>query len=199
MEFSLIAFLILGIGWYYFENKNKKKELFERDRVIAENHNDTDYLHRLSRSESEDVRKAVAANPRTPAGILKFLASDTAHDVVVKVAENKNSSAETLLLIIRSSDGWARRIAASNPILPPSDLESLANSPESDIRYGIAKNPSTPSKTLSTLAHDENWHVRLGVATNPSSPKEVLESILTGDDDYLRDQVARTLSKLHKT
>ena len=57
---------------------------------------------------------------------------------------------------------------AQNPNTSVETLKILATDENSYVRCSVAENPNTSPETLKTLATDENSSVRLGVAENPN-------------------------------
>ena len=57
---------------------------------------------------------------------------------------------------------------AQNPNTSPESLQTLATDENSDVRYWVATNPNTPAEVLQTLATDEDSSVRYWVAQNPN-------------------------------
>jgi hypothetical protein len=75
---------------------------------------------------------------------------------------------------------------AQNPNTSQETLQVLATDEYSSVRYWVAENPNTPLEFLKVLATDKNWGVRRGVARNPNTPQELLQVLATDEDCYLR-------------
>lgn len=89
---------------------------------------DANALDRLAHDDDENVRFAVAENPRTDSGTLHFLANDEDRYVKSAVAANKNTD--------------------------NSDLKLLATDMHPNVRFSVAKNLKTPKDVLELLAND---------------------------------------------
>lgn len=66
-----------------------------------------------------------------------------------------------------------RRDVAQNPNTSQETLSILATDENYEVRWEIARNPNTPHETLSILATDGNPDVRRGVAENLNTPEEI--------------------------
>ena len=84
---------------------------------------------------------------KTPKFVLNWLANDKEYYVRRAVAENPNTSTET--------------------------LERLANDKYWTVRCWVAYNPNTPQETLERLANDRDWYVRSYVAGNHNTPQYI--------------------------
>src|SRR5262245_36471365 len=111
-------------------------------------------LKQLSADNSDDVREAVADNPRTPADTLSVLSRDSIAAVRMAVAENAN--------------------------VPIDNLTSLATDPANYVRWGVAHNEKTPQNLLEPLVKDPDPHVRDEAKRNPNAPKRGLLAKLFG-------------------
>ena len=64
---------------------------------------------------------------------------------------------------------------AENPNTSPETLKVLATDEDSVVRYGVAKNPNTSPETLKVLATDEDSFVRYGAKKNPNYKTKTIE------------------------
>ena len=80
---------------------------------------------------------------------------------------------------------------AQNPNTSPESLQTLATDENSDVRYWVATNPNTPAEVLQTLATDEDSSVRCCVAENPNTSSETLKTLATDEYSYVRWYVGR--------
>jgi hypothetical protein len=62
---------------------------------------------------------------------------------------------------------------AQNPNTSPETLELLATDKNSDVRWEVARNPNTSPETLELLATDKDSCVRYWVAYNPNTTEEI--------------------------
>ena len=101
---------------------------------LLENNASPEMIEKLAEDEDEDVRFAVAKNPKTPVDILR------------KLTENK--------------DWMTRQGVAMNPKTPVEILRKLAEDKDAFVKYGVAINPNTPVEILRKLAEDEDLGVK---------------------------------------
>jgi hypothetical protein len=113
--------------------------------AIATSTKSSELLETLATDPSEDVREAVADNPRASAGLLDSLAGDTVPAVRMAVASNANVSA--------------------------SALEKLATDSVNYVRWGVAHNLKTPSNLIELLIKDPDRHISDEARKNPNAPK----------------------------
>ena len=76
-----------------------------------------------------------------------------------ELAENSNTSPETLARLANDEDYEVRRNVAINPNTPIKSLEHLANDVEWIVRSYVAENLNTPQESLKNLANDDDWDV----------------------------------------
>lgn len=129
-------------------------------------------LAKLAMEVDDSVRAAVAVNPKTPMDVLKTidrinsgakaaqnekrpeeltkLAYDVAPAIRFMVAENKNTSSETLVM--------------------------LADDKEKEVRRNVAKNPNTPLDTLKKLSQDKDSNVLYAITLRSDVPDDIKES-----------------------
>ena len=62
---------------------------------------------------------------------------------------------------------------AENPNTSVETLKDLATDEYCSVRRGVSRHPNTPVEILKVLATDEDYCVRWGVAYNPSTPIEI--------------------------
>lgn len=158
-------------------------------------------LERLaSASEVLDVRVAVAKNPSTPKSILDKLSQDTGFGVRKAVANNLNTSVETLEAIAKSIKTWGEIFLelARNPNTPAHILEKLAEEiawydNDNTWSYILIQNPNISNqlqkRLLIRLAGSYKYNFRLFVVHHPNTPLNILEK-LTQDRDLRVRQIA---------
>ena len=93
----------------------------------------------------------------------------------IELAENPNTSPESLKVLATDEDWTVRYWVAYNPNTPQETLKVLATDKHSGVRWGVALNPNTSPETLQVLATDKNSGVRWGVSLNPNYKKQTLE------------------------
>jgi hypothetical protein len=138
-------------GWSKVEeNKDKPKEQYEIDWDKAKNKNTTpNELDELAKSKHSFVRMDVANNPNTSSQTLALLSDETENmNVLYGVARHNNTTTDI--------------------------LEKLSNHPNNDVRKWVAFNPNTSPKTLEKLSQDKNIDVKLMIARNKNTPEKVL-------------------------
>jgi len=113
--------------------------------AIATATKSAELLKILSSDASEDVREAVADNPRATAGILDRLATDSVAAVRMAAASNLNVSANR--------------------------LEALAKDPVNYVRWSVAHNEKTPSHIIEILIKDADRHISDEARKHPNAPK----------------------------
>ena len=158
-------------------------------------------LARLADDPRDEICRAVACNPRTPAEILVRMAKDK--HLRPGVAANQSAPAALLAEIANDEDGdkkfgeegmTLRKLVAGNPGAPAATLKRLAEHGDWQVRSRVAENPSSPASALNRLAGDENLVVRDHIAKNRHAPAQALEK-LAGDKIYMvRESVANNPS-----
>jgi hypothetical protein len=110
-------------------------------------------LAMLGKSDHQNVRQGVAANPKAPWALLQSLLKDTS----------------------------CRWYICKNPATRAEELIEIANQSIDEIVLSdIATNSNAPVKLLEKLAKNKDGYVRLCVADNSNTPNAVREKILTG-------------------
>jgi hypothetical protein len=113
-----------------------------------------DLLETLAGDADEQVREAVADNPKTPMKSLETLALDAVSSVRMAVAGNLKT--------------------------PTANLEKLATDSVNYVRWGVANNENAPPAVLKSLTKDPDSHVRNQAKSNPSTPKSGFFARLIG-------------------
>ena len=127
-----------------------------------------------------EVTDLLAANPNTPARMLRRLAQPSIGfgRPELRAAQNHRATAALLGVLARSSDREVRYVAAWHPNVPVSALRRLCGDESSLVRSAVAHAEAAPTRVLETLAEDPDVWVRRNVAANPSTPRQVLEALL---------------------
>ena len=83
----------------------------EQENIATELDTPPDILRELGKSRSNNVRKAVAANPKTPDDTLIKLSKDKQELVRGRVAANPKTPVDTLVELGKDKDSWIRQQA----------------------------------------------------------------------------------------
>lgn len=137
---------------------------------LAKNSKDPKELARLANDENDDVRYWVANNPNTSADTLAHLATDEDFRVRHTIAVDPNTPPEILAQLANDADKFVRVKVASNRNTSSGVLAQLASDEDADVRYWVAENSNAPSEILAQLTNDGDKDVRKAAAGNPNSP-----------------------------
>ncbi len=107
----------------------------------------------------------LAAHPHARSETLSRLAKSNTEQVLVRVAENKNTPQDVLCYLAISQFADVRAAVADNLNTPPRALLLLAMDENLDVRYSIAENHCAPLAVLQLLTQDENPYVGCRAAT----------------------------------
>jgi hypothetical protein len=159
-------------------------------------------LRNLSKSASDTVREAVAANQHTPPGVLARLAKDNDVDTRVAAAGNEKTPKNALIKLANDPDQNVLESLAQNHAAPADALRRLAeyrgkNDEEYDesVRMLVAANPSTPSDVLAILASpDQPLDIRGFAAANHNADAQLLDGVASDPEPSIRIAVAHNLS-----
>jgi len=114
--------------------------------------------------------KAVVCDPETPSDVLTALARCSTSDLLERIGENSNASAEL--------------------------LAQLAVNESPEVRVAVGSNPNTASETVWMLASDGHPDVRYSLAENHNLDPSVLEALARDQNPYVACRAARTLCRL---
>lgn len=117
-------------------------------------------LQVLARDPLSRVRRAVAANRRSPPALLLHLARDPERAVKIAVATNLSTPEEAFMLLAADADVQVRSVVARFEYVPAVVLDRLAEDPEPDIRLEVARSFNTTRATLRRLLQDRWQQVR---------------------------------------
>lgn len=134
----------------------------------------------LADHPAESVRRDVAHHRSADAAVLDVMA-DRYEECQVLVAENRNTSRDTLHRIAETGTHMARVTAAGNPSTDYQDLDRLAATGSAWAKEAVAGNPSTPEYVLRRLHRDPKAEsgVLSALVRNPSTPKDVVANIMS--------------------
>jgi hypothetical protein len=79
---------------------------------------------------------------------------------MMRLAEDRKSSATTLCVLSYHDDERIRSLVADNPSTPDLTLLRLARDESDNIRYQMAGNHGLPTQVLAILSADDNPYVR---------------------------------------
>ncbi len=150
---------------------------------LADESDNPDLLRVLAKLGIVEIRQRVAQNRNTPQDVLELLSNDPEELVVLNVAHNPKTSAETLAKLVKHSSSKVRIGLASN--LSASDVhEQLLKDPDVGVRFYLAFNSKDPD-ILRAVAEDETIprHVFCSIAANEHTPLDILESLADVADD----------------
>lgn len=150
-------------------------------------------LRVLATDRTVDVRRAVAANPRSPSDVLAVLARDADPEVLDRVAANRATSPETLEVLAEAAPQLSQRYinVLTNPNCSPMLLAATLKQPwadgrsstfsrratwQLDVRTAIAGHPNFPDSLEWVLTEPESA-VRVAAAANPSCSAEILDAL----------------------
>ena len=162
----------------------------EQENIATELDTPPDILRELGKSRSNNVRKAVAANPKTPDDTLIKLSKDKQELVRGRVAANPKTPVDTLVELGKDEDLYVKECVAQNPKTPVDTLVELGKDKSSWIRSAVAANPKTPVDTLVELGKDEDLYVKECVAQNPKTPVDTLVELGKDKSSWIRSAVA---------
>ena len=74
---------------------------------------------------------------------------------------------------------------AENSNTSPETLARLANDMNDTVRLRVAKHPNTSPETLAFLANDKDWVVRRCVAENLNTPQESLKNLANDNNSVV--------------
>jgi hypothetical protein len=145
----------------------------------------------LAREPGEQVRQAVADNPRCPLDLMKWMqAHDSSVVVMMHLARNPNCPLELLRKMAQDDDPMVQGAVGSNERCPPDLLRLLATHQRLPVRENVAANPQCPPDVLEALADDKYFVVPLAVARNPKCPVHLLVRFVNDDVPRRARQIA---------
>jgi hypothetical protein len=128
---------------------------------------------------SSYIKWLVATHPDTPPAVLEYLAmSDESPKLLVRVAENPQTSGTTLTRLAAHENNEVRVAVADNRNTPPQVINELIKDADLDVRYSLAENANLDLAVLQELAKDENGYVaarakRTLVRANPGCVRKL--------------------------
>jgi len=105
-------------------------------------------LKRLSEDAYQEVRRAVALNPKTPLELLENLAQDSRHRVRLAVAQNPVATSAVLEYLLWDDFAQVQIQVARAARVTPKQLEDLAGSPNPQVRRAAAQNSKLAPSVL---------------------------------------------------
>lgn len=113
----------------------------------------------------------IAVSPETNPSILDALSYTNCKALVERIAENPNTSQDT--------------------------LKRLAVHPALEVRCAVSENSNTPVDVIAALAQDECIDVRFTLAESPTTPEEILDQLTEDDNCYVASRARQTLIRLN--
>ena len=124
------------------------------------------------------IRSIVAENNNTSVNTLSKLATDSYSQVRESVAKNPNTPREIFKnLKINFRKQSVNQKVKKTPEKSIEDLSRLASDRDFSVRKMVAKNPNTPINILKKLIVDNNPRVRNAVAGNKNTPKDIIQRL----------------------
>ncbi len=150
-----------------------------------------DFLLKLLKHPSSEVRASYAKNQHCPLEHLRILSHDS-DDLVRETLASYMSffDAEIFESLVVDADEVVRKNIYENPYTPESIRKKLYEDESELVKCSIANCTVTPLDILSKLAYDELWEVRLGVAHNQNASSEVLSILAKDKNVNVRGAVA---------
>ncbi|RUT02048.1 hypothetical protein DSM106972_061230 [Dulcicalothrix desertica PCC 7102] len=160
----------------------------EQARIAAEDvSTDPELLQELARSQDKDTRRAVAANPNTPADVLLRLGAEFPTQLVenpvfsLLLLENPNLVAEIPLPTLRSI------LRLDN--VPQFILEQAAHKADVEVQLALANNIQTSKKVLERLTQSRDAQVAESARLHVNFAGE-----LTGYEEKAREVIQGNMS-----
>ncbi|MBX9721452.1 MAG: hypothetical protein K2X81_08670 [Candidatus Obscuribacterales bacterium] len=107
------------------------------------------------------LRWLIACYPESPPAVLEVLSRLNDPKLLVRIAENPNTSSLTLSRLARHKSTLVRIAVAESNIIPFDVMKALAEDESLDVCYALAANPKLPSRYLLLLQSNENPYVAL--------------------------------------
>lgn len=152
-------------------------------------------MYILAKDLSPSIQYALAGNKNLPPDILNILSMSNDKDIVRQVAENVNTSNETLRRLVAESHYYNIEISM-NANLSSELLKILSEDYSSDVRYGIAIHEKTTADILMALSSDPVADIRFAVCSNPNVDMKTLKKLTQDSDEGVkRTAILRTIHK----
>ncbi|HEU4881029.1 MAG TPA: hypothetical protein VFT45_02255 [Longimicrobium sp.] len=195
--------------WYLLNDPQVRKA---HRRVARNDATPPERLEELSHHLDQEVREAVAANPRTPAATLRRLAADDS--VASDALQNPAFPRDVWPELAAEGQPWVLTKIASAPDAPPDALRAIAqqvaarladdwtgdedafdDSDVGDVLEGLAENPASPAEILAQVWRLNAQRADRGdygeaLARHANAPADLLAELATSGDDDVREAVA---------
>ena len=173
-------------------------------------------LEQLAAHDDAAIRAAVAAHPNTPPDVLRTLALECPGEVLgnpglplLRLAHPRlmlDWPRDTQLVLIRNplAPRWLRRFAlthaqtefpvalATNPVLSPEHMTTLAAHSAWQVRARIAARPELPHALIDTLAADPDYGVRMYIAARGDLPESSVARLRRDSSVFVRQVLEQT-------
>ena len=167
------------------------QDLKTLERITADPRTPSESLDKLARREAAKADEItfnyyvlvnIAENPNTSADTLDYMVSTIGHKADLKrlIASNPNISKELMYRLAKDKNISVVFNLLYNPNIAVDILEQLVdNSKDYRILQEIAKLPTTPVSLLRKLARYDKYAIAADVAKNPNTPVDVIEYFAT--------------------
>ncbi|MFN8670647.1 MAG: hypothetical protein U0457_01025 [Candidatus Sericytochromatia bacterium] len=187
---------------------NSKDITLKTDAAMNKNLSCNDLL-KLSEDDNFNVQETSLKNPNLYQDVfnsndLDILSSSKYYKLRELVAQNKNTSAKTLLKLSEDINYNVQEASLKNPnlyqdIFNSNDLDILSSSKYYKLRELVAQNKNTSAKTLLKLSEDINYTVQTSVLKNPKlyqnfTSEKDLELLSKSKNADIRNLVAKHLN-----
>lgn len=150
---------------------------------------DEDFLTRARIARDDN------ASPRTLRHIYDSINDQTDLNVLISLAQNRNTPEDILVKLSDHYDETVRECVACNPSTPDATLEKLAHDVMFSVVNKVTYNPKCvdPVAILNRLANLSNLtrNQLAMLAENPKSTAEILTKLATYNNPYIKDHLAR--------
>jgi hypothetical protein len=141
------------------------------------------------------VARLIAMDERAKPETLDFLAQSRAEDVRGAVASNPKTPGPALLSIAQKGGSYADWGLAANPNTPSDILRRIADAGDEYARSSVARNKGAPPDLLVKLAADPVWHVRRDAASNKNLPLDAAQHLAQDPDERVSGVAAWRLKR----
>ena len=156
---AIIGFFILFFSTTLNAGNGKEHVYEERYRQAGHPSTSAALFKDLSLDKDAAIRKRVASNRKTPKEILLLLARDLEQSVKISVATNLSAPNAVYPILAHDDMIALRSVVARFEYVPVIALKILAKDKEVDIRREVARNLNTNKEILLQLIHDSDSSV----------------------------------------
>lgn len=180
-------------------------QMNQEDKLKAAKSQDTSeqVLTNLADEVDFEIKAAIAANPKTPAEILKkiangdFLSYGQDQENKIKAAIAANPSApEAVLRDFKRSSALPEILAslATNPNLPEDIITDFIIKGTDKTKASLASNESLTEENFTSLYKKaKDYETAMALARNPKTPIEILQNLANGNNNEIKHQASKAL------